>query len=126
MLILGILAAIAIPAFFSQREKATDAQAKAAGRTAETAMESYATENGGSYEGATNTRLHEIGPTLQTEGDNAITVESEEDTFTVTSTSGKAHEFSITRNSNGTVTFSCSPEGSGGCPKDEEGGDWSK
>ena len=31
MLILGILAAIAIPAFFNQRDKATDAQAKAAG-----------------------------------------------------------------------------------------------
>ena len=30
MLILGILAAIAIPAFFNQREKATDAQAKSA------------------------------------------------------------------------------------------------
>ncbi len=34
MLILGILAAIAIPAFFNQRDKGTDAQAKAAVRTA--------------------------------------------------------------------------------------------
>ena len=51
MLILGILAAIAIPAFFNQRDKATDAQAKSAARTAETAMETYATENGGSYAG---------------------------------------------------------------------------
>ena len=33
MLILGILAAIAIPAFFNQRDKGTDAQAKAAART---------------------------------------------------------------------------------------------
>ena len=53
MLILGILAAIAIPAFFNQRNKATDAQAKSAARTAETAMETYATENQGSYEDAT-------------------------------------------------------------------------
>ena len=45
MLILGILAAIAIPAFFNQREKATDAQAKSAARTAETAMETFATES---------------------------------------------------------------------------------
>ena len=64
MLILGILAAIAIPAFFNQREKATDAQAKSAARTAETAMETCATEHGGSYHGATSADLHNIEPTL--------------------------------------------------------------
>ena len=74
MLILGILAAIAIPAFFNQREKATDSQAKSAARTAETAMETYATENGGSYKNATPAILHAIEPTLQTAGANAITV----------------------------------------------------
>jgi type IV pilus assembly protein PilA len=126
MLILGILAAIAIPAFFNQREKATDAQAKSAARTAETAMETYATESGGSYAGAEVSDLHNIEPTLQETGDNAITVESEPETFTVTSTSAKEHEFSITRNNDGTVTFTCNPEGEGGCPEDNEGGDWSK
>ena len=49
MLILGLLAAIAIPSFFNQREKAKDADAKAAVRTAQTAMETYATGNGGEY-----------------------------------------------------------------------------
>src|SRR3954449_13424234 len=49
MLILGLLAAIAIPAFFNQRDKARDASAKEAVRTAETAMETYATDNGGVY-----------------------------------------------------------------------------
>ncbi len=43
MLILGLLAAIAIPAFFNQRDKAKDADAKSAARTAETAMETFAT-----------------------------------------------------------------------------------
>ena len=38
MLILGLLAAIAIPAFFNQRDKARDAQAKTHARTAETAI----------------------------------------------------------------------------------------
>ena len=54
MLILGLLAAIAIPAFFNQRDKARDAEAKAAVRTAETAIETYATDNDGSYAGATS------------------------------------------------------------------------
>ena len=54
MLILGILAAIAIPAFFNQRDKARDADAKAAARcTAETAMETFATDNDGDYTGVT-------------------------------------------------------------------------
>ena len=53
MLIIGLLAAIAIPAFFNQRNKAYDANAKEQARTAETAMETYATDNGGVYTGVT-------------------------------------------------------------------------
>jgi type IV pilus assembly protein PilA len=49
MLILGILAAIAIPAFFNQRNKATDSQAKTTARTAETAIETWSTDHGGVY-----------------------------------------------------------------------------
>ena len=45
MLIIGILAAIAIPSFFAQRDKATDSDAKSGARTAQTAIETYATEN---------------------------------------------------------------------------------
>ena len=127
MLILGILAAIAIPAFFNQREKATDAQAKSAARTAETAMETYATENGGSYENATPAKLHTIEPTLQTSGANAITIPRATGTeFEVTATSGTtpAHTFTIAREAGGTVRFSCLPFNSGGCPASP--GDWSK
>jgi type IV pilus assembly protein PilA len=124
MLILGILAAIAIPAFFNQREKATDAQSKAAARTAETSMETYATENAGSYVGATPTILHNIEPTLQEAGNNAITIPVKEaKKFQVTSTSGTGDTFSIAREENGTVVFSCTTKGKGGCPST---GDWSK
>ncbi len=41
MLIIGLLAAIAIPAFFNQRNKANDAGAKETVRSAQTAMETY-------------------------------------------------------------------------------------
>jgi type IV pilus assembly protein PilA len=128
MLILGILAAIAIPAFFNQRDKGTDAQAKSAVRTAETAMETWATEHGGHYkEGATvptPATLNAIEPTLQTEGDNNITVDLAEETkYKVTSHSGTGNEFWIERDG-GTVKFSCNVKGDGGCPSGE--GDWSK
>src|SRR5213593_4321024 len=52
MLIIALLAAIAIPAFFNQSDKARDASAKAAARTAETAAEIVATNNDGKYSGA--------------------------------------------------------------------------
>jgi type IV pilus assembly protein PilA len=126
MLILGILAAIAIPAFFNQREKATDAQAKSAVRTAETAMETYATENGGSYAGATSATLHTIEPTLVEEkgGNNEILIpKAEAKVFKVESISGTKIGYSIERTAAGTVVFDCTKHGSAGCPSN---GHWNE
>ena len=124
MLILGILAAIAIPAFFNQRDKGTDAQAKAAVRTAQTAIETYATDNGGDYTGADAADLQAIEDTLVTAAeDNMITVVSADtEGYEVMSTSGTTNTFSITR-AGGVVTFSCETPTEGGCPT---GGDWSQ
>lgn len=74
MLILGLLAAIAIPAFFSQSDKAKDADAKSATKTAQTAMESYATDQpNGAYTGADAAALKTIEPTLN-DAPNAATL----------------------------------------------------
>ena len=51
ILIIGILAAIAIPSFLSQKSKATDASAKELARTAQTTAETYATDHDGNYTG---------------------------------------------------------------------------
>jgi type IV pilus assembly protein PilA len=53
ILIIGILAAIAIPSFLSQKSKATDASAKELARTAQTTAETYATDHGDTYKGMT-------------------------------------------------------------------------
>src|SRR6266511_3379667 len=45
ILIIGILAAIAIPSFLNQRGKAQDSEAKSGARTAQTAEETYFTDN---------------------------------------------------------------------------------
>ena len=45
ILIIGILAAIALPAFLGQRSRAQDTEAKSAVREAQTAMETYYTDN---------------------------------------------------------------------------------
>ena len=53
IIIIGILAAIAIPTFLSQREKGYRADAKSVAKNAATAVESFATEKGGDYTGVT-------------------------------------------------------------------------
>ena len=55
ILIIGILAAIAIPAFLNQRQKAYDSQAKSNIRTAQTADETYSTDHSGQYADGVNT-----------------------------------------------------------------------
>src|SRR5712672_4546555 len=64
MLIIGLLAAIAIPAFFNQTNKARDTQSKTYAKTASTAMETYRTDHSGSYALANNAALVTIEPTL--------------------------------------------------------------
>ena len=114
MLILGLLAAIAIPSFFNQRDKAKDASAKEAVRTAETSMETYATDNDGSYAGATVAGLRNIEATLN--GANLSIPADTATTYTVRVTSTTGNTFDISRAANGTTTLTCASAGSAGCP----------
>lgn len=120
MLILGILAAIAIPSFFNQRDKAKDADAKAAVRTAQTALETYATDNGNSYVGADAAKLQAIEPTLT--GKTITLAGLGPKAYTVTVASSVAGQtFSISRAAAGTTSFNCTVQGTAGCPT---GGNW--
>lgn len=127
MLILGILAAIAIPAFFNQRDKAKDADAKAGARTTQTALETYATDNNGSYAGAEfTTDLVPIEGALSNydgdEGEPVASVDAGTDEYTITvSQPDTGNEFRIIRGTDGTVTLECDEESTGGCPS---GGNW--
>jgi type IV pilus assembly protein PilA len=123
MLIIAILAALAIPSFFNQRNKARDADAKADARTAQTAMETYATENNGAYTGATagaaTDTLNTIEPTLNG-ATLSLPVAPTGTTYSIRVVSGTGTQFNIARLANGTFTYTCSPAG-GGCPT---GGTW--
>src|SRR3954449_9527103 len=66
MLILGLLIAFAIPTFFNQKQKANDADSKAMAHTAQTAIETYATDHQGSYVGADQAALTQIEGTVDT------------------------------------------------------------
>ena len=125
MLILGILAAIALPAFFNQKEKAGDAKAKEILHTAQVAMETCATENNGTYGSVTeakctSTQLNKIEPTIPatmpttpTAGQYvSLTPEGTKYTLIAKGSSGN---FTIENNA-GAISFTCEKPGKGGCP----------
>jgi type IV pilus assembly protein PilA len=115
MLILGLLAAIAIPAFFNQRTKAQDAEAKSTAKTTQTALETFATDNGGSYLTADITKLRAIEPTIPASGVALSGLAAK--AYTITATSDSTNTFSITRSAAGALTYPCTPTtGGGGCP----------
>src|SRR6188768_2144319 len=129
MLILGILAAIALPAFFNQKEKAGDAKAKETLHTAQVAMETCNTEHSGEYDktACQAAGLHVIEPTVpsplptEPKPGELKEVEPEGDSYTLVA-EGQSGTFTI-ENAAGTLSFTCSAPENGGCP---EGGDWSK
>ena len=117
MLILGILAAIALPAFFNQKDKAGDAKAKEYAHSAQVAQETYFTDNNTYANGeAGHAALEDIEPTLSSA---EFTVVGDDNGYTITSVSNTGNSFMI-ENDEGTLTFTCENEagetGKGGCP----------
>ena len=111
ILIIGILAAIALPTFLGQREKAQDSSAKSDVRNAITQMESCLVDD--DYAAcAVDTSVTTLA---------AVTAAGSAASYTLTAESDTDNTFSITKASPGTFTRDCATEGSGGCPT---GGDW--
>jgi type IV pilus assembly protein PilA len=119
ILILGILAAIAVPAFLNQRHKAYDAAAKTQVRKAATAEEIYATDNHDLYASEKidlndNGPLAAIEPTLKdTPGVTATANGTTGYTLVATAPEAGGDVFTYT-DLNGSVSRTCSGTG-GGC-----------
>jgi type IV pilus assembly protein PilA len=123
MLILGILAAIALPAFFNQKDKAGDAKAKEYAHSAQVAMETYSTDHNGTYVGADKAALVAIEPTLSSANFAAEPTVSATG-YTITIVGAKSTQtFSIVNN-NGSITFPCTVKAVGGCPEVGSSGNW--
>jgi prepilin-type N-terminal cleavage/methylation domain-containing protein len=60
VMILGILAGMTLPNFIEQRSRGNDGSSKVEVRAAGAAIEAYANDNLGAYDGATGTILHNI------------------------------------------------------------------
>jgi type IV pilus assembly protein PilA len=118
ILIIGILAAIALPAFLNQRTKAQDTEAKSKARTAQTALETYYV-NEQTYVGADLTKLTEIEPSLA-DGPPLAVAAGTATTWkvTVTSKSGLG-DFIIEKTNPAAgpkVERTCTAANKGGCP----------
>jgi type IV pilus assembly protein PilA len=126
ILIIGILAAIAIPAFLNQRGKAYDATAKSQVKTLQTAEETYSTDHSGTYTG-TLSDLSAIEPTLSDSGTATPKVVSGAGSTTgyaVASTANQTGDsFTITMAS-GTMTRTCAAGTGGGQPGGCVGTSW--
>jgi type IV pilus assembly protein PilA len=117
ILIIGILAAIALPAFLGQRQKGQDAEAKSNVRNLVSHMESCFT-TGETYVGcnATQADIASSGLPLST---MVISNQSTTD-YTIVGTSKSGHTFTYAKTAAG-VTKTCTPAGGGGgC----NGGTW--
>jgi type IV pilus assembly protein PilA len=129
ILIIGILAAIAIPSFLNQKGKANDASAKAQARTAQTAAETIATDNNGSYANVTVSQLKATETTLSDTGSATLSIGTPPGTaansYMVTSTSNTTGDaYSITHNASGTISRTCTTGTGAGNPGGCVGGTW--
>jgi type IV pilus assembly protein PilA len=116
ILIIGILAAIALPAFLGQRTKAQDTEAKTQIRTMQTAMETYYVDNQ-TYVAADIAALKKIEPSLN--GGKATpavgTPAPSATTYVLTSTSVSNTVFTLTQDvAAGKTVRTCSPATAGG------------
>jgi type IV pilus assembly protein PilA len=120
ILIIGILAAIAIPSLLSQKGKAYDAGAKELARSAETTAETIATDHEGKYVTTSPaftmslTTLHEYENTIPLTEEAAhggawiSNVTAAENTYSITATAASTKDkFTISRNAEGEISRTC-------------------
>ena len=126
ILIIGILAAIAIPAFLSQTSKANDAAAKTQVGTLQTTIETYAAEHNGSYLGATLAELQKIEPTLKdtTTAKAKEVVGASATGFEVESEAVGSGDVYKLKNAEGNITRNCTTSGTGNNGGGCKGGSW--
>jgi type IV pilus assembly protein PilA len=123
ILIIGILAAIALPAFLGQRQKGQDSAAKSNARNMVSHIEScYTNEN--TYTGCESSEdVLQSGLDLGTgQGQVQIIVaNTADDSYEIQAQSESGTDFTISKTDGGPVERTCSAGGEGGC---RTGGVW--
>ncbi|MEA2125912.1 MAG: type pilus assembly protein PilA [Solirubrobacteraceae bacterium] len=118
VVILGVLAAIALPSFANHRKDASDATTKALVHAGTMALQSYATEH--EDYNATKAEILDMAPELSDA--SSWTLTSSVNSFTISITSPASHVFTVARTLTTPAVRTCTsgpdPAGSGGCAAD--------
>jgi type IV pilus assembly protein PilA len=114
ILIIGILAAIALPTFLGQQNKGQDASAKSDARNAVSAVESCYSDTQ-AYTGCGTAVLATQGSPIQSTVSDPSTGATA-NTYSVTATSKSGNTFTIARDATGSYTRTCATKGKGSCP----------
>ena len=127
ILIIGILAAIALPAFLGQREKGQDSSAKSDARNIVSHVEScYTSTQDYTQCGDTSTDVVDSGLDMGTGAGQVHVNATGASSYSVVATSkansgGANHTFTITKTNGKFVKpYTCAPANNGGC----SGGNW--
>jgi type IV pilus assembly protein PilA len=115
ILIIGILAMIALPAFLGQRRKGEDLDAQTMVRTVAVALATHQTDE--STFDATKPQLVKIEPAIG-EATSDLAVSGTRETYEVTERSTSGTTFTQARAGDGKVTRTCSRPGQGLCRSD--------
>src|SRR5688500_13448878 len=116
ILIIGILAAIALPAFLGQRTKGQDAEAKSNARNLVSHMESYFAGEETFVGGEASNDVTDSGlPLGGGAGEVDVTVEAA-DGYTIVALSESGTNFTMTKTGGGAPARTCDDPGNGGCP----------
>src|SRR4051812_36600710 len=118
ILIIGILAAIALPAFLGQRAKGQDASAKSNARNMVSQMETCFTDKQTYAQCTTNATIINTNLPIDNNFPPApgnVAAQGTVDTYTIVAQSQSGNYFTISKATNGTVSRSCSTAGSGSC-----------
>lgn len=115
ILIIGILAAIALPAFLGQRAKGQDGSAKSDARNMVSQLESCYTQTQ-DFADCTGDVLNPTGLEIGDQPGQVEVSAADDETFTIDAHSESGNTFTIVKNANGTNTRSCvSAVDNGGC-----------
>jgi type IV pilus assembly protein PilA len=117
ILIVGILAAIALPTFLGQQSKGQDASAKSDARNLVSQVESCYADSQDYTKCLTATDLGQTGLALGTTDGSVNVASTDADSFTITGYSKSGNDFIITKTNGGAVVRTCTTAGTGACKK---------
>ncbi len=116
ILIIGILAAIALPTFLGQQKKGQDASAKSDARNLVSHVESCFADTQDYANCNTATKLGTTGLSFGTAGGQVEVTSGSGTSYTVVGHSKSGNNFTITKTNGATPTRTCTTTGQGSCP----------